>query len=98
MAKTIFNTSEKSNFILNMTEEQFSKLASIGLAIAIMMPTLFTLIPEIVYEVKGEGSYVISAGGLVLGGVIAMIVTIIGVMKKVLGIIMENGNLINQKI
>ena len=82
MAKTIFNTSEKSNFILNMTEEQFSKLASIGLAIAIMMPTLFTLIPEIVYEVKGEGSYVISAGGLVLGGVIAMIVTIIGVMKK----------------
>ncbi len=85
MAKTIFNTSEKSNFILNMTEEQFSKLASRGLAAAMLCAPLFTLIPEIVYEVKGEGSYVITAGGLVLGGVIAMIIAIIGMMKKYIG-------------
>ncbi|SEH69008.1 O-Antigen ligase [Ruminococcus flavefaciens] len=87
MAKTLFHSSEKSNFILNMTEEQFSKLASRGLAIAMMMAPLFTLVPEISYSTSdfSEGyisNYTFSAGGLVLGGVIAMIITIIGLMKK----------------
>ena len=85
MAKTLFHSSEKSNFILNMTEEQFSKLASRGLAIAMMMAPLFTLVPEISYSTSdfSEGyisNYTFSAGGLVLGGVIAMIITIIGLM------------------
>ncbi len=81
MAKTIFNTSEKSNFILNMTEEQFSKLASRGLCAAMLMAHLFTLVPEI----SSGTSYVFTASGLVVGGVIAMIITIIGVMKKYIG-------------
>ena len=78
MPKTIFHSSEKSNFILNMTEEQFSKLASRGLAIAMLMTPLFTLVPEI----TDKASYAFSAGGLVAGGVIAMIIAIIALMKK----------------
>ena len=86
MAKTLFNSSEKSNFILNMTEEQYSKLASRGLAIAMMMAPLFTLAPEIYAdEVKVKASYAFTAGGLVVGGVIAMIIAIIGMMKKYIG-------------
>ncbi len=81
MAKTLFNSSDKSNFILNMTEEQFSKLASIGLVIAVMMSPLFTIIPEI----TAKASYAFTAGGLVFGGVIAMIIALIGIMKKYIG-------------
>ena len=81
MPKTIFNSSEKSNFILNMTEEQFSKLASRGLAIAMLMTPLFTLVPEI----TDKATYAFSAGGLVAGGVIAMIIAIIALMKKYIG-------------
>ena len=84
MAKTLFHSSEKSNFILNMTEEKYSKLASRGLFIAMLMTPLFTLIPEISYTVSasGEAAYEFSSGGLVCGGVIAMIIAIIGMMKK----------------
>jgi|GEM_PF-364425 energy-coupling factor transporter transmembrane protein EcfT len=86
MPKTIFHSTEKSNFILNMTEEQFSKLASRGLAIAMLMTPLFTLIPEIMHEgLTSKATYAISAGGLVAGGVIAMIIAIIAFMKKYIG-------------
>lgn len=81
MAKTIFNTTEKSNFILNMTEEQYSKLASTGLGLAMLAAPLFTVIPEI----TDKASYAFSAGGLVVGGVMAMIIAIIGLMKKYIG-------------
>ena len=80
MAKTLFNSSDKSNFILNMTEERFSKLASTGLVLAVMMPPLFTIIPEATVK----ASYAFTAGGLVVGGVIAMIIALIGIMKKYL--------------
>lgn len=83
MPKTIFHSSEKSNFILNMTEEQYSKLASRGLAIAMLMTPLFTLAPEIFHDlVSAKITYAFSAGGLVVGGVIAMILAIIAFMKK----------------
>lgn len=78
MAKTIFHSTEKSNFILNMTEEQYSKLASRGLAAAMMTAPLLTLVPEI----TDKASYSFTSGGLVIGGVIAMIIAIIGLMKK----------------
>lgn len=81
MAKTIFNTSEKSNFILNMTEEQYSKLASRGLIAAMLLVPLFTIIPE----VTDKASYAFSAGGLAVGGVICMILALIGMMKKYIG-------------
>jgi hypothetical protein len=83
MAKTLFNSSEKSNFILNMTEEKYSRLASKGLAAAMMLAPLFTIAPEIyASEVQSKASYAFTAGGLVCGGVIAMIIAIIGIMKK----------------
>ncbi len=82
MAKTIFNSTEKSNFILNMTEEQYSKLTSRALVAAMLCVPLFTLVPEISYEVKGESSYAVSAGGLAVGGVIAIIFAFIAMMKK----------------
>ena len=47
MAKTLLNSSEKSNFILNMTEETYSKLASIGLFAACFAVPLFTILPEV---------------------------------------------------
>ncbi|MCR4638914.1 O-antigen ligase family protein [Ruminococcus sp.] len=81
MAKTIFKTTEKSNFILNMTEEQYSKLASRGLIAAMLAVPLFTIIPEI----TDKASYAFSAGGLAVGGVICMILALIALMKKYIG-------------
>ena len=77
--KTIFHTTEKSNFILNMTEEQYSKLASYGLVIGMFLMPLFTLAPEINDD---KFSYAMTAGGLAVAGVINMILAIIAIMKK----------------
>ena len=77
--KTIFHTTEKSNFILNMTEEQYSRLASRGLVIGMFLIPLFTIFPEIN---DYKFSYAMTAGGLAVGGVISMILTIIALMKK----------------
>ncbi|WP_295089091.1 O-antigen ligase family protein [Ruminococcus sp.] len=77
--KTIFHTTEKSNFILNMTEEQYSKLASYGLVIGMFLMPLFTLAPEINDD---KFSYAMTAGGLAIAGVINMILAIIAIMKK----------------
>jgi len=81
MAKTIFKTTEKSNFILNMTEEQYSKLASRGLIAAMLAVPLFTIIPE----VTDKATYAFSAGGLAVGGVICMILALIALIKKYIG-------------
>ena len=77
--KTIFHTTEKSNFILNMTEEQYSRLASWGLVIGIFLMPLFTIFPEIN---DYKFSYAMTAGGLAVAGVINMILAIIAIMKK----------------
>ena len=78
MAKEIFNTSEKSNFILNMTEEQYAKLVSGGIMAACFAVPLFTLIPEL----SRDASYALTMGGLAVAGVFAMILALIGLMKK----------------
>ena len=78
MAKTIFNTSENSNFILNMTEDQYAKLASRGLIAAMLLVPLSTIIPEI----TDKATYALSAGGLAVGGVICMILALIAIIKK----------------
>ena len=77
--KTIFHTTEKSNFILNMTEEQYSRLASWGLVIGMFLMPLFTIFPEIN---DYKFSYAMTAGGLAVAGVINMILAIIAIMKK----------------
>lgn len=78
MARTIFNTTEKSNFILNMTEEQYSRLASYGLIAACLLVPLFTIIPECTIT----STYTITSGGLAITGVYCMIMALIAIIKK----------------
>ncbi len=78
MSKQLFNTTEKSNFILNMTEEKYSKLAAFGLSAACFTTAVFAVIPEFVDKL----SYSIVSGGLAVSGVICMILALIAVMKK----------------
>lgn len=77
MAKTIFNTTEKSNFILNMkTGEYQNFLLKILAGYLILMP-LFSIPLEFfkVYSVPGMALSII--------GVIAMVFVLIGFMKSV---------------
>lgn len=78
MAKQLFNSSEKSNFILNLTEEKYSKLASFGLLTACFTTSIATAIPVI----SGEQVYAVSSAGLAVAGVICMILAMIGGIKK----------------
>ena len=78
MAKTIFKSSDKSNFILNMTEEQYSKLASFGLIAACFTTSLLTIIPE----VSDTTTYTAATVGLAISGVICMILAFIALVKK----------------
>lgn len=78
MSKQLFNTTEKSNFILNMTEEKYSKLATCGLSLACFTTAIFAFIPELVDTL----SYSIVSGGLAVSGVICMVLALIGIMKK----------------
>lgn len=78
MAKQLFNSSENSNFILNLTEEKYSKLASFGLLTACFSTSLVTLIPLI----ADKQIYALSAVGLAVAGVMCMIIALIGAIKK----------------
>lgn len=78
MAKTILKTSDKSNFILNMTEEQYAKLASFGLIAACFTTCLLTIIPE----VSDTTTYTAATVGLAVSGVICMILALIALIKK----------------
>ena len=74
MAKQLFNSSEKSNFILNLTEEKYAKMASFGMLSALFATSAATAIPVIAHD---SGLYVLSAAGLAVSGVICMIIAII---------------------
>lgn len=78
MAKQLFNTTEKSNFILNLTEEKYSKLALVGLLTACFTTSVMTAIPVI----ADTQMYALSAVGLAVAGVICMVITLIGAIKK----------------
>lgn len=78
MAKQLFKTTEKSNFILNMTEESYSGLASKALVLMCLIVSLFTIPPEF----SKDTGYSLAAGGLAVAGVICMILALIAVMKK----------------
>ena len=85
MAKELFHTSEKSNFILNLTEEKYSKLASFGLLAALFTTSLATAIPVITQKSFHE----LTSAGLAVGGVLCMILALISLIKKYI-----NGKLI----
>lgn len=78
MAKTIFKTSEKSNFILNMTEEQYSGIASKALLAMCLLVSLFTIPAECIKDV----GFSIASAGLAISGVVCMILALIAVIKK----------------
>ncbi|MBE6861690.1 MAG: O-antigen ligase family protein [Ruminococcus sp.] len=78
MAKTIFNTSEKSNFILNLTEEKYSSMASKALAAACVLVSLFTIPVELLNTL----TYSFVTAGLAVGGVLCMILMLIAFIKK----------------
>lgn len=77
MAKTIFNTSEKSNFILNMTEEKYSDIASKALTAMCLIVSLFTIPAECSEKV----GFPIISGGLAIAGVVCLILSLIAVIK-----------------
>ena len=79
MAKQLFNSSESSNFILNLTEEKYAKMASFGMLSALFATSVATAIPVIAHD---SGLYILSAAGLALSGVVCMIIAIIALMKK----------------
>lgn len=81
MAKQLFNTSEKSNFILNMTGEGYSKLASAGILTACFSTSVATIIPM----AMGNKAYSVSAIGTAVAGTLCMIIAIIGLIKKYVG-------------
>ncbi len=81
MAKQLFNTTEKSNFVLNLTEEKYSALASVGLLSACFTTSVMTAVPII----TGKQMYALSAVGLAVAGVICMIIALIGAIKKYIG-------------
>lgn len=78
MAKTIFNTSEKSNFILNLTAEKYSKMASFSLILPCILISLATIPCEFDIE---KISYPIISGALSLCGVFCMIMAVIAFIK-----------------
>ena len=81
MAKQLFNTSEKSNFILNMTEDSYSRLASAGILTACFSTSAATIIPI----VMGNRAYSVSAIGTAVAGTLCMVIAIIGLIKKYVG-------------
>lgn len=78
MAKTIFNTSEDSNFILNLTHEKYSKMASFSLVLTCILMSVSVIPCELNID---KISYPIISGALALCGVICMIMSIIAFIK-----------------
>ncbi len=77
MSKTIFNTTEKSNFILNMTTEAYhGYLLRILLGYAVLI-TLFSI------PLEFAALYTMPGMALSIIGVLAMVFVLIGFMKKV---------------
>lgn len=78
MAKTLLGSSDKSNFIVNMTEEQYAKFASFGLIAACFTTSLATIIPE----VSDDNTYSVCATGLAVSGVLCLVLALIALIKK----------------
>lgn len=81
MAKELFKTSEKSNFILNLTEEKYSSITSKSLA------AMFMLIPAFAAPIQftDKVGHSFTTAGILIAGVAAMIFAMIGLIKKYIG-------------
>ena len=78
MAKQLFKSSEKSNFILNMTEDQYSKIAAAAMLAACAATSIATIIPEVTDKI----GYNAASTGLTISGVIGLIAAVVGLLKK----------------
>ena len=78
MAKQLFNSSDKSNFILNMTQEAYSSIAIKALISTVLITSVASAIPLI----SGIKVHTFSAMGLMLGGVFCLVLAIIALLKK----------------
>ena len=78
MAKTLFKSSDKSNFILNMTEDQYAKIAAFAMFAACAATSVATIIPE----VNDSISYNAASTGLTISGVFGMIAAVVALLKK----------------
>ncbi|MBQ8906229.1 MAG: O-antigen ligase family protein [Ruminococcus sp.] len=97
MAKTIFGTSEKSNFIVNMTPQQLRRYCCNGLLIALALGFASMWLFDLTLNAEGELAEQMLEGNLLanlvvalrtyssafaIGGVLAMILAIIGISKQ----------------
>jgi len=85
--KTIFNTTEKSNFILNMTNDQFNKFAALALSAGLLLIFVLSLISEIMSHSLSNMTNdwrIFPAFGLAAAGIGGISVFIIALIKQTL--------------
>lgn len=86
--KTIFGTTEKSNFILNMTNDQFNKTASVMFSAGFILIFIASAVAEIMANAPvSEATYdwkIIPSVGLGIAGLLAVSVFIIALIKQTL--------------
>lgn len=100
MAKTIFGTSEKSNFIINMTPQQLRRYCCNGLLIALTLGFASMWLFDLTLNAESDLAQQMLDGNLLanlivglrtyssafaIGGVLAMILAIIGISKQQYG-------------
>ena len=86
--KTIFGTTEKSNFILNMTNDQFNKTASVMFTIGFSLIFVLSAVSEIISNMMvSETTYdwkIIPSISLGITGILGAVVFIIALIKQTL--------------
>lgn len=86
--KTIFGTTEKSNFILNMTNDQFNKTASVLFTVGFSLIFIFSAIAEILSNASlSEAAYdwkIIPSVALGITGILSVSIFIIALIKQTL--------------
>lgn len=86
--KTIFGTTEKSNFILNMTNEQFNRLAAFFFAAGFVLIMAGSVIAEILsHKTITEANYdwkIIPSAALGTAGILSVSIFIIALIKQTL--------------
>ncbi|MBQ5336854.1 MAG: O-antigen ligase family protein [Oscillospiraceae bacterium] len=86
--KTIFGTTEKSNFILNMTNDQFNKLASVLFTIGFSLIFVLSAVTELMSKGKiTVATYdwkIVPSVSLGITGILAISIFIIALIKQTL--------------
>lgn len=85
--KTIFNTTEKSNFILNMTNDQFNKFASISTSIGLIIIFVMSCISELMSHSANSMANdwrIYPSFGLAVAGLLGISIFIIALIKQTL--------------